>query len=77
VTSAVIWRRALVIVLEILVMEITNRTVLQSPMKVRDHDGLILLGYLAFAIVAIAALYAASSGPGVTGADLALATVLP
>jgi hypothetical protein len=46
-------------------------------MKVRDHDGLILLGYLAFAIVAIAALYAASSGPGVTGADLALATVLP
>jgi hypothetical protein len=58
-------------------MEITDRTVLQSSTKVRDYDGLIVLGYLAFAIVAIAALYVASSGPGVTGADLALATVLP
>jgi hypothetical protein len=58
-------------------MEITDRTVLQSPLKVRNYDSLIMLGYVAFAIVAIAALYAASSGPGVTEAELALATVLP
>jgi hypothetical protein len=60
-----------------LVMEITDRSVLQSPVKVRDYDGLIVLGYVAFAIVAIAALYAASTGPGLTEAELALATVLP
>jgi hypothetical protein len=44
--------------------------------KIPD-DGLILLGYLAIAIVAIAVLYIASSGPGFTEAELAIATVLP
>jgi hypothetical protein len=38
---------------------------------------LIMLGYVAFAIVAIALLDFASSGPGVTEAELAVATVLP
>jgi hypothetical protein len=36
-----------------------------------------MLGYVAFSIITIAALYLASSGPGVTGAELAIATVLP
>jgi hypothetical protein len=56
-------------------MEITDRTVLQSHLRVRNYDGLIVLGYVVFAIVAIAALYAASGGPGVT--DFTHATVLP
>jgi hypothetical protein len=36
-----------------------------------------MLGYVAITIVAIAVLYIASSGPGVTEAELAAATVLP
>jgi len=46
-------------------------------LAVRNYDGLIMLGYLAFAIVAIVVLFIASSGPGVTEAELAIATVLP
>jgi hypothetical protein len=56
-------------------MTITDRTVLQSQLKVRNYDGLIVLGYVVFSLVAIAALYAASGGPGVT--DFTPATVLP
>jgi hypothetical protein len=56
-------------------MTITDRTVLHSHLKVRNYDGLIVLGYVVFSIVLIAALYAASGGPGFT--DLNLATVLP
>jgi hypothetical protein len=58
-----------------LIMDITDRTVLQSVSNVRNHDGLIVFGYVAFAIVAVAALYAASSGPGFT--EFTLATALP
>jgi hypothetical protein len=36
-----------------------------------------MLGYAAFAIVAIAMLYLASIGPGLTEAELAMATVFP
>jgi hypothetical protein len=36
-----------------------------------------MLGYVAIAIVAIAVLYIASTGPGVTEAELAIATVFP
>jgi hypothetical protein len=60
-----------------LVMEITNHVAIRSHLSVRNYDGLIVLGYIAFAIVAIVVLYIASSGPGVTEAELAIATVLP
>ena len=58
-------------------MKITDHTAIRSGLAVRNYDDLIMLGYVAFAIVAIALLYFASSGPGVTEAELAVATVLP
>ena len=58
-------------------MEITNHTAIRSHYPVRNHDGLVMLGYVVFAIVAIAVLYFASSGPGNAPAELAVATVLP
>ena len=58
-------------------MKIADHTVIQSYLAVRNSDRLITLGYVAFAFVAIAVLYFASSGPGVTEAELAVATVFP
>ena len=58
-------------------MEITDHTTIRSPLAARNYGGLITLGYVAIAIVAIAVLYIASTGPGVTEAELAIATVLP
>ena len=58
-------------------MEITDHTAIQSHLAVRNYNGLIMLGYVAFAIIAIAVLYFASGAPGVTEAELAVATVLP
>lgn len=48
-----------------------------SHFAARGYDGWIMLGYAAFAIIALAAIYFASGGPGVTEADLAIATVMP
>ena len=42
-----------------------------------NYDSLIILGYAAFTIVAIAALYFASGGPGVPEAELPITTLLP
>jgi hypothetical protein len=58
-------------------MELTDHTAIRSRLAVRNYDGLIMLGYVAFAIVAIAVLYLASSGTGVAEAELAIAAVLP
>ena len=58
-------------------MEITDHTAIRSHLAVRKYDGLVMFGYVVFAIVAIAVLYFASGGPGVTEAELAIATVLP
>jgi hypothetical protein len=55
----------------VLIMEIANHTALRSHLAA--DNSLIILGYVAFAIVAIAALYFASSGPGLTEAELAMA----
>ena len=44
---------------------------------VGDYDRRIVLGYAAFAIVALAAVYFASSGPGFTEAERAVSTVMP
>jgi hypothetical protein len=46
-------------------------------LAVRNYDGAINLAYVAFAIIAIALLYFASAGPGVSEAELAFATVGP
>jgi hypothetical protein len=58
-------------------MTISEHTAFQSHSAVRSNDRWILLGYLAFAILAIIAIYFASGGPGVTEADLASAIALP
>jgi hypothetical protein len=77
VVSAVVVVRALITFAGVLTMEITDHTAIRLHLAVRNYDGLIMLGYVAFAIVAIAVLYFASSGPGVTEAELAIASVLP
>jgi hypothetical protein len=61
----------------VLAMEIAGHNSVRSYLAVRNHDGLIKLAYIAFAIIAIVVLYFASGGPGNTGAELALATALP
>jgi hypothetical protein len=58
-------------------MKITDYTAIQSYLVIRNYDRLITLGCVAFAIAAIAVLCFAFSGPGVTEAELATATVLP
>jgi hypothetical protein len=60
-----------------LIMEITSHTSIRSHLIARNSDSWIMLGYVAFAIVALAAIYFASAGPGVTEANLAMATALP
>lgn len=57
-------------------MEIASHAA-PSRSAIRDHDRLIMLGYLAFVIVAIALLYSGSTGPGFSEAELAMAAVLP
>ena len=52
-------------------------TVLQSHLAIRSYDRWILLGYVAFAILAIVAIYFASTQPGFTEADLVRTIALP
>jgi len=52
-------------------------TTFRSHLAVRSYDRWILLGYVAFAILAIIAIHCASGGPGVTEADLVSAIALP
>lgn len=58
-------------------MAIAGPSSVRSHLTDRNYDGAIKLAYVAFAIIAIALLYFASGGPGVSGAELAIATVLP
>ena len=58
-------------------MAIAGHNSVPSHLAARNYDGLIKLAYVVFAIIAIAVLYVASGGPGVSGAELAMATVLP
>jgi hypothetical protein len=59
------------------VMEFVQQAAVRSHLAVGGYDRRIMLGYVTFAIVALAAVYFASSGPGVTETELAMATVLP
>ena len=51
--------------------------IFRSHLAVRSYDRWILLGYVAFTILAIIAIYFASGRPGVTEADLLSAMALP
>ena len=46
-----------------------------SDLTVRNYDGLVLLGYAAFAVLVLAAIYHGTAGPGLTGSDLVTAAV--
>jgi hypothetical protein len=58
-------------------MTISEHTAFQSHSAIRSNDRWILLGYLAFAILAIVVIYFASVQPGFTEADLVSAIALP
>jgi len=58
-------------------MKIANHTAIRSHLAARNYDRLIVLRYVAFATVAIAVVYFASSGSGLTEAELAMATAFP
>jgi hypothetical protein len=58
-------------------MTIVNHAAIQSHLAARNYDSVLRYVVLAFAIVAIAVLYLASSGPGLTEAELAMASVFP
>ena len=63
VVSAVVLVRASITFCRSLIMEITDHTAIRSHLAVRKYDGLVMFGYVVFAIVAIAVLYFASGGP--------------
>jgi hypothetical protein len=58
-------------------MEFVQQAALRSQLAVGGYDRRIMLGYVAFAIVALAAVYFASGGSGFSEIELAIATVLP
>ncbi|MGX4770559.1 hypothetical protein ACWAUC_12270 [Bradyrhizobium guangdongense] len=47
------------------------------PSSVRSGDGLIILGYMALALVLLGALYIASGGPSFTDVDLTTMAMMP
>jgi len=46
-----------------------------SDLAVRNYDGLVVIGYAAFAVLVLAAIYLGPAGPGLTGSDLVTAAV--
>jgi hypothetical protein len=65
---------ALLIFAGVSIMEFVQQAAIRS---VGGHDRRIVLGYAAFAMVALAAVYFASGGPGFSEIELAMAAVLP
>jgi hypothetical protein len=58
-------------------MEIVERAATGSHVSVGEYRPQIVLGYVAFAIVALVAVYLASGGPGLSESAMAFATVFP
>jgi hypothetical protein len=59
-------------------MEIAQTTKFKTAQReVRSHDMTIILGYAAFAIVLLIAIYLASLSAGTASADFATMTVFP
>ena len=59
------------------IMAIAEQAASRSHLASHSYDRWILVGYLAFAILAIAAIYFASGQPGFTKADPLGAIALP
>jgi hypothetical protein len=49
----------------------------RSAPLVRSYDGSIILGYAAFAVIALVAIYFASGGPGFSASDLSAMAMMP
>jgi hypothetical protein len=59
-------------------MELAQKVRLASTASdVRGHDTSIILGYAAFAVVLLVAIYLAGGEPGTSAADFANMTVFP
>ncbi len=59
-------------------MDIAQRThAIPSHFTIRGHNGWIVLGYVACAVIALAAIYFGSVGPGTSDGDLAVMAVMP
>jgi hypothetical protein len=58
-------------------MESVGHAAIRSHLAVGRYDRRIMLGYVAFAIIAVAAVYCASAGPGFTESQLAIAAAFP
>jgi hypothetical protein len=50
---------------------------IRFPLAIHNYDRLITVGCVLLALAAIAAIYVAAGQPGVTQAELAIATALP
>ena len=59
------------------IAELAHSHVLSPRSAVRNHDGWIIAGYLAFAVVACVAIYFAGAGPGMSDGDLAVMAGMP
>jgi hypothetical protein len=59
-------------------MELAHKVRLTAPKgDARSYDFTILLGYSVFAVVLMAAIYFAASGPGTSAVDLATMGAFP
>jgi hypothetical protein len=55
----------------------STKSLASNASDVRSHDRSIILGYAAFALVLMVAIYLAGGEPGTSAADLANMTVFP
>ena len=59
-------------------MELAQQVrIASNKSDVRSHDHSIIIGYAAFALVLMVAIYLAGGEPGTSAADLANMTVFP
>jgi hypothetical protein len=55
----------------------STKTLVSNKPDVRSRDMSIIIGYAAFALIVLVALYLAGGEPGTSAADLANMTVFP
>jgi hypothetical protein len=55
----------------------SNKSLAPTKSDVRSHDLSIIIGYAAFAVVLVVAIYLAGGEPGTSAADFANMTVFP
>lgn len=58
-------------------MEFVEQSAIRANLAVASYDRWIIVGYAAFAVLALVTVYFAAGGPGVSESQLAIATVFP